>query len=122
MKKLILILFLTCLQMQLATAKTPTPVSVLTTHGIVYLKFQKFMMGATLEIRDGQGELVTEEIITRKKIIVDFFYRKMGCYEITIKKGDVNQSFSVDNDEATAPEHIAHIANHKHRDKVLVVQ
>jgi hypothetical protein len=79
------------------------------------------MMGAKLEIRDTHGQIVTEEIVKKKKIIIDFFYRQMGCYEITVKKGKIEQTLSIDNEEA-APEHIARIQHHKHRNKVLVVQ
>ena len=94
MKKSILIILLACLGVGSAEARDHNPISILSTNGIVYLKFQKFMMGATLEIRDESGELIASEKIASKKIIIDFFYQKTGRYQIKIKKNDIEQLFS----------------------------
>jgi hypothetical protein len=61
MKKFILIVLLRYLEAGIVEAKDHNPISTLSANGIVYLKFQKFMMGATLEIRDGSGELIVNE-------------------------------------------------------------
>jgi hypothetical protein len=94
MKKFILIVLIAYLGNGIAEARGHNPISILSTNGIVYLKFQKFMMGATLEIRDESGELIVNEKIVCKKIIIDFFYQKTGRYQIKIKKNDIEQLFS----------------------------
>lgn len=94
MKKLILLILLACLRTGIAEARDHNPISILSTNGIVYLKFQKFMMGATLEIRDESGALIVNEKVVSKKIIIDFFYHKTGRYQIKIKKNDIEQLFS----------------------------
>jgi hypothetical protein len=77
------------------SAKDQNPVSILSTScSILYLKFNKSMYGAKLEIKNDRDSIVVSEVVNSRKVIIDFYYKDPGKYQITITKDDLLQSFS----------------------------
>jgi hypothetical protein len=58
-----------------------------------YFKIHKEMIGAQVEVFSENGQKLTEQTLTNRKNIIDFYNENPGRYIITIKKGDVQQSF-----------------------------
>lgn len=52
------------------------------------IKTDKKFVGAKVEIVQANGTVIAEQILQRRKMIVDFDDMKMGSYTIRIKKGD----------------------------------
>jgi hypothetical protein len=95
MKRVVLIASLVLAVAVKASATHHNPVSILSTNSsLVYLKFHKSMLGGIIEIRDEKDSVVMTEVISSKKMIIDFYYKNAGKYHIKIHKGDVVQSFS----------------------------
>jgi hypothetical protein len=68
--------------------KTTHPVHVLSARmSIVHLKLNREFVGATLEIYNEAGDLISSQIVTERKVLIDFDSQKEGIYKIKVKKG-----------------------------------
>jgi hypothetical protein len=95
MKRFILLAPMIFLLLSTASARNNSPVTILSaSSSILYLKFSKYMMGAKIEIRDEKDNLVSQETVTQRKLIIDFYDRSPGKYVITISKNDLMERFS----------------------------
>jgi hypothetical protein len=57
-------------------------------RSILYLKLKHELIGATLEIYNESGELVLSQVVTERKVLIDFDNERDGIYKIKIMKGD----------------------------------
>lgn len=74
------------------------PVSILSTDSsIIYFKLDKEIRDAVLEITDESGKVLVSEKITRKKVIVDFYFKTAGKYFIKITCGSLVENFTFEN-------------------------
>lgn len=90
MKKVALILMMVAVGV---TTEAGHGVSILAVDSsMVYFKVHKRMIGATLEVEDDNGQKLVQETILRKKVIVDFYYSKIGKYKLKIRHGDHEQT------------------------------
>jgi hypothetical protein len=82
------------------------PVSILAINSsIIYLKIDKNMIGASLEVEDENGNNLVIEKIMHRKVIVDFYFKKPGKYRIKIKMGDIEQVFTYENVDFQSTKH-----------------
>jgi hypothetical protein len=63
------------------------------TDGFLVLRFDKRMIGGTLEILDANGAMIATVKVEHKRMIVDFFSEPDGTYHISFKKDDVSMNF-----------------------------
>jgi hypothetical protein len=111
MKKIV---FLACVMFVMCSgvlAKSKNPVSIVSTSSsVLYLKFQKSMLGATIEVTDEKGNVVFSQVVNNKKVLIDFYYNEAGKYKVKIAKGDNLETFSYIIDEVGTPKQSADIA------------
>jgi hypothetical protein len=53
---------------------------------LLILKADKMYLGATIEVRDVTGVVVTSSHIYKKKMIIDFYDIPYGTYKISVRK------------------------------------
>jgi hypothetical protein len=100
MKTLLKILFLGLLTVLLtiaAMAKGSTdPVKRVADKdkGFFVFKADKKLLGAKVEIRQANGSLIAEQLLTKRKLVIDFHGIKSGAYTIRIVKGDKIQELN----------------------------
>lgn len=77
---------------------------------IVYMKLDREIVGATLEVYSEQGKLILTQILSERKILLDFDNQHGGIYKIKIIKGDeieemdyINGPSLTDENENTEP-------------------
>lgn len=51
------------------------------------------LIGAQVEVYAANGDLVMQETLCRKKMIIDFSDVKTGTYNIIVKKGALSETF-----------------------------
>lgn len=61
-------------------------------------KLDKELVGATIDIVYSNGDLVTQEVLKRKKLLLDMSKVKEGQYTLIINKGDQKENFMVTKD------------------------
>ena len=54
-------------------------------------KVDRKFRGADVEVSSGNGEVITQLKMEKRKLIIDFCDVKMGAYVIKVKKGDKTQ-------------------------------
>lgn len=65
---------------------------------VFYFKMDKEFLGAELEIfSEDSVQLVTQKI-SKRKVLIDFYYENAGKYIIRLKKGDELEQFSFTKD------------------------
>jgi hypothetical protein len=102
MKTLIKILFLCVLTALLTFAAMAGPTSDGGKFKLVsdkdknlfVLKADKNLIGARVEIVQANGNVIAEQVLTRRKLVIDFHDIKKGAYTIRIAKGDRIQEFT----------------------------
>lgn len=99
MKTIVKILFfgaLTVLLSMAAMANEPAkklePAGSRNRNLIIY-KAAKKMIGGRVEIRQANGSLVSEQVLQKRKLLIDFENMMMGSYTIRISKGDTVKEF-----------------------------
>jgi len=86
-------------------AKDKKPVQAIWRMDIYYFKVAKEFLGADLEIYSAEGEKLFTQKVSRRKILVDFYYENPGRYIIHFVKGDSTQEFNfVKNNECPEKE------------------
>lgn len=98
--KILLMCGLTGLLTIAAKAKEPTAIfkQLSGKEDLFMLKADKKLMGAKVEILSKKGYVISEQILKRKKILVDFNDLKSGLYIIRISKGAFVQEFAYTKD------------------------
>jgi hypothetical protein len=95
MKKFV---FLACVMFVMCSgvlAKSKNPVSIVSTSSsVLYMKFSKEMIGATIEVTDEKGAVVFSQVVSNKKVLIDFYYNESGKYKVKIAKDDNFETFS----------------------------
>lgn len=61
---------------------------------LMVFKTDKKMVGARVEILQANGSLVAEQILHKKKLLIDFNNMREGSYRIRISKGSKVQEFT----------------------------
>jgi hypothetical protein len=100
MKTLIKLFFLGVLTVLLsiaATAKEPVkkwePAGSKNRNLIVY-KADKKLVGGKVEILQANGSVIAEQILQKRKLLIDFDSMKVGAYIIRITKGEFTSEFT----------------------------
>ena len=92
MKTLVKIFFLGLLTVLLSYAAMAKDISgrdpITGKDNLVVIKTDKKFVGAKVEIVQANGIVIAEQILQKRKMIIDFDDMKMGAYTIRIKKGD----------------------------------
>ncbi|MEQ8927596.1 MAG: hypothetical protein RLO81_17400 [Fulvivirga sp.] len=65
---------------------------------ILKFKVDKELVGATIILSYSNGDIVTTEVLERKRLVIDFYDVKSGDYTVEIKKGDYKKDISVSKD------------------------
>jgi hypothetical protein len=101
MKTLVKVIFLGALTVLLsmaAMAKEPAtkgdPDSK--DKSLFVLKTDRKFIGARVEIIQPNGSIIAEQILQKRKMIIDFDDVKSGSYTIRLVKGDKKQEFTFD--------------------------
>jgi hypothetical protein len=55
--------------------------------GLFVFKADKNLLGAKVEILQSNGSLIAEQLLTRRKLVIDFNDIRAGLYTIRITKG-----------------------------------
>ena len=94
MRILLLVIFLLTRSVAQALPTDPSAVSV-TTQGknLFILKAPRKFIGATVEIRYFNGEIVNREKLMHRRIIIDFADVKTGAYVIRIDNDKESEEF-----------------------------
>lgn len=95
MKALKLLAFVLCLSTSAFAGTSPNSnVSVLSMkRDIFYFRVCPSLIGARIDVRDQEGQVIVSQEITHKKSIVDFYFEKPGQFTITITKGERQETF-----------------------------
>ena len=94
------ILLLTCMLLLTigSTAgkdKSKDPVHIVSTRmDVFYFKVDKAFLGAQLEIYSAEGVQLHSEKITRRKVLIDFYYEDAGKFIICFTKEGVKREFN----------------------------
>lgn len=96
--KMKLTLVITCLMISLtslASSKEPKkPVHILANRmDCLYLKVEKEMIGAKIEVYSRKGEQLISQTVTKSRALIDFYYEDPGNFTVKITKGDIEISF-----------------------------
>ena len=95
------------------------PVSILSTDSsIIYFKLDKEIRHAVLEITDESGNVLVNEKIIHKKVIIDFYFKTAGKYFIKITCGSLVENFTFENIVDESSNEIATSGE----DRILVTQ
>jgi hypothetical protein len=101
MKTLIKIIFLGLLSVLLtiaATAKTNDPVKQKHVSekdkGLFVFKADRELVGAKVEILRENGSVIAEQVLNRRKLVIDFNEIRSGSYTIRISKGEKIKEFN----------------------------
>lgn len=90
-------------------AKPATPVKVVSkTMDVVYFKVACDMIGATIEITDGNGNVIYTTKVTDNKVLVDFYAEPSGEYTIHVKKNGADEAISYNKASVSHAELAAH--------------
>jgi hypothetical protein len=75
--------------------KDTTHVTVSPTHfkNLLILKADKQYMGATVEVHDANGALITSAELNKRKMIIDFYDIPYGAYTICVVKDKTVKEF-----------------------------
>jgi hypothetical protein len=60
---------------------------------IFYFKVHKEMLGSVVEVFAANGEKLTEQTLTRRKNLIDFYNENPGSFTIQITKGSEKETF-----------------------------
>lgn len=60
---------------------------------VFYFKLDKKLLGAELEIYSQDGIKIISQKLTRRKVLIDFYFENPGNYIIQIKKGELLEEF-----------------------------
>lgn len=99
MKTLIKILFLCVLSVLLTMAanandrKDDRKPANDKNKNLFVVKADKNLVGAKVEILKSNGSIVAGQILTKRRLVIDFNDVKLGAYTIRIVKGDQVQEF-----------------------------
>jgi hypothetical protein len=63
---------------------------------ILFLRVQKSMVGATVEVFTTDGKLMSTETVTKRTIIIDFISYELGEYTIKISSPTYTETFIYD--------------------------
>src|SRR5687768_1709473 len=63
---------------------------------LMVFKADKKMIGAKVEIFQQDGAIIAEQILRKKKLLIDFATLKEGSYTVRITKGEMHQEFKFD--------------------------
>src|SRR5688572_7126986 len=101
MKTLVKLIFLCALSVLLtiaAMAKEPVRKGDPETKdkSLFVLKADKKFIGARVEIVQPNGSIIAEQILQKRKMIIDFDDVKSGSYTIRLVKGDKRQEYTFD--------------------------
>jgi len=101
MKTLFKILFLGVLSVLLtiaAMAKEVDPIRVKHVNekdkNLFVFKADRELVGAKVEILEEDGHVIAEQVLTRRKLVIDFNDIKSGSYTIRLVKGETVQEVS----------------------------
>ena len=94
-------------------ANNPAAVKVLSkAKDVVYFKVSCEMVGASLVIYDEAGNVIHSDVVTGKKMIVDFYAEPSGSYKIHVVKNGSEEvieynKLSGSHAEVTSQDHIS---------------
>jgi hypothetical protein len=72
----------------------PTRTHVITRKmDIFYFKVHKEMLGSVVEVFAANGEKLTEQTLTRRRNLIDFYNENPGQFTIQITKGSEKETF-----------------------------
>jgi hypothetical protein len=77
----------------LARSKDPKAESPRTKNLFTFKADRKFL-GARVEVIYGNGEVLTSQTLSKRKMLIDFSDMKSGSYMIRVKKGTEVQEFT----------------------------
>jgi cell division protein FtsB len=94
LKTIVLILFISGISGISSFAGTdPNDIKEVKEKNLFVLKANKKLLGANIEVLHSNGEVVTAQILTKRKMIIDFSDVKKGEYTIRITKGKQQEEF-----------------------------
>ena len=94
-KSLLLTLILTGAAGSTSIAGTnPVDVKEVKEKNLVVFKATKKLIGASVEVIHSSGDVVTAQILAKRKMIIDFSDVKEGSYTIRITKGKQTEEFA----------------------------
>ncbi len=94
----ILVLAIALLVMSLSLSAAPKgdgAVALKSKHNHLFvLKTNRKFVGATVEVVSSHGEVLTSQLLDKKKLIIDFKNVRQGAYTIRVVKGDRVEKFN----------------------------
>ena len=96
MKKLLIVLCLLPLGTALDAGSNPRGfVHVMSRKmDVFYVKIDKEFLHSELEVYSEDGEKLLTQEVTRRKILIDFYYGQPGKFTILFKKGSLQEEFT----------------------------
>lgn len=95
MKKTLTIAALVLMVSASAFAAKPASVKVVSkSMDVVYFKVNCEMIGATIEVTDGNGNIIHTATVIDNKVLVDFYAEPSGEYTIHVKKNDKDEAIT----------------------------
>ena len=71
----------------------PIDVREVKEKNLVVFKATKKLIGASVEVIHSSGDVVTAQVLAKRKMIIDFSDVKEGSYTIRITKGKLSEEF-----------------------------
>jgi hypothetical protein len=100
MKTVVKIIFLAALTVLLSMAAMAGSPDVKTKvghgkdKGLFVFKADRKLVGAKVEVLQSNGSMIAEQILQRRKLVIDFNDMKNGSYTIRVVKGTQTKEFS----------------------------
>ena len=63
---------------------------------LIIYKADKKLVGGKVEIRSEDGKLIGEQVLQKRKLLIDFESMKLGSYVVRISKGEHITEFTYD--------------------------
>ncbi|QSE97835.1 hypothetical protein [Fulvivirga lutea] len=97
MKTLSLLIIATVISVVSYANKPQHSIKIIDTEykNILKFKVDKELIGATIILSYSNGDIVTKEVLERKRLVIDFCDVKSGEYTVEIKKGNYKKDISI---------------------------
>jgi hypothetical protein len=94
MKKVVLIGLVILIMATPIVARSKDSKTEPSRKNLFVFKADKKFIGAQVEVLYGNGEVVTSQTLSKRKMLIDFSDMKSGSYMIRVKKGSDVQQFT----------------------------
>ena len=98
MKTLTLILLTSTFSLSTMATGNEPDLTILPTEEADFFKFKvdKELVGATINLLYSNGDIVAQEILQKKRMVIDFCKVKSGDYTIFIEKGGIKKKIEIE--------------------------